>query len=199
MTDKWHLRGNYFESCTCDLVCPCIFLKSPTKGYCKAMVGWQITDGQMNDTDLSGLNVALYLNAPSDLTDGGWRVALYIDARSDDAQKDALTKIYSGEVGGHLAVVAGFFGEVMGIHTANIDIRYTDSEKQMDIEGVGQMKTKAVEGADGGQVTVSNNPLAVAPGYPIVVHETESLSYNHEEEHSHKGTVALASPFSYQP
>ena len=80
MSDNWSLQGNYFESCTCDLVCPCIFLMPPTKGYCNALVGWRIDKGHLEDVKLDGVKVAVYLEAPGLLTDGGWVVCLYIVA-----------------------------------------------------------------------------------------------------------------------
>ena len=32
-----YLRGTYFESCTCDTICPCLILLDPTRGHCKAL------------------------------------------------------------------------------------------------------------------------------------------------------------------
>ena len=32
-----YLRGTYFESCTCETICPCLLLLDPTQGYCKAL------------------------------------------------------------------------------------------------------------------------------------------------------------------
>ena len=200
MSDNWKLKGRYFESCSCDTaVCPCIFLQSPTEGYCKALIGWVIDEGHMDSTDLSGLNVGLYLNAPGDLTEGGWQVALYLDDRASDEQKAALQKIYGGEVGGHPAVIASLFGKVMGVHSASIKIDYGDKEKSLVIEGVGETRVHALEGAEGNDVTVCNPPLAVAPGHDIHVHQTKMMKYDHEEQHSHEGTTSLASAFTYQP
>jgi len=199
MSNNWKIEGNYFESCTCDVVCPCIFLKSPTKGHCTALVGWAIEKGHLDNTDLAGLNVGIYLHAPGDLTDGGWRIALYIDDRASAEQKAALEKIYGGEVGGHPAVIASLVGEVMGVHSASIQIDYGAKEKSMVIKGVGEVKVHALEGAEGKYVTVENPPLAVAPGHAIAVHETDVMKYDHEEKHSHAGTVSLASAFTYQP
>ncbi len=199
MANNWKLEGQYFESCTCDLVCPCIFLKPPTQGFCKAMVGWQIEKGHMDDVDLSDLNVGLWLHAPGLLTDGGWQVALYIDERADAQQAEALQKIWGGEVGGHPAVIAGLVGEMKGVHLTKVDITYTDKEKTMKIGDHGEVKVNALEGAEGKSVLVENHPLAVAPGFPVTVHESEYINYNHDEEFQVSETVGLASPFSYQP
>ena len=115
MTKQWQLKGNYFESCNCDIMCPCIFLKPPTKGYCKALVAWQINQGNMEDIDLSGLNVGLYVTANGNMIEGNWKIVLYIDAKANDQQKEALTEIYGGEVGGHPAVLASLVGEIIKV------------------------------------------------------------------------------------
>lgn len=32
---KWVLKADYVDACSCDLACPCLFGGSPTHGYCK--------------------------------------------------------------------------------------------------------------------------------------------------------------------
>ena len=200
MSENWIIKGRYFESCTCDIVCPCIFLQPPSKGFCEAFVGWQIDGGHKDDTDLSGLHVAAWLHAPGLLTDGGWKLALYIDEKANDTQKDALTKIYGGEVGGHPAVIASLVGEVMGVHSAAISFSYEDKRKELVIQGVGEVKMDAIEGEDGGAVKVSNHPLAVSPGQPVVIHKSEHLEYNdYGKNWTQSGTVGLSAPFEYKP
>ena len=200
MSSNWIIKGKYFESCTCDLVCPCIFLKPPTKGFCEAFVGWGIEEGHYDDTDLSNLNVSVWLHAPGLLTDGGWDLALYIDSRASDAQKSALENIYGGKAGGHPAVIASLVGNVMGVHSAEISFNYGDKTKEMTVKGVGEARLKAVEGADGGDVVVTNNPLAVSPGFPTVIHESQNIEYHgYDKNWQHSGTVGLAAPFEYKP
>ncbi len=60
----WSLKGTYFESCNCDLACPCIFLSPPTQGECSVLVGWHVEDGTDEGVSLSGLNVALAVHSP---------------------------------------------------------------------------------------------------------------------------------------
>ncbi len=198
MVNDWRLEGQYFESCNCDLVCPCIFLRPPTQGFCKAMVGWQIEKGYMDDVDLSGLNVGLWLYAPGLMTEGGWQVTLYIDERADAQQAEALQKIWGGTVGGHPAVIAGLVGEIKGVHSAKVDITYTDKQKTMKIGDYGEVKVNALEGAEGKHVSVENHPLAIAPGFAATVHQSEYINYSHNEEFQCAETVGLASAFVYQ-
>lgn len=199
MPNDWKLEGKYFESCTCDLVCPCIFLRPPTKNFCKAMVGWQIEKGYMDDVNLSGLNVGLWLYAPGLMTEGGWQITLYIDERADEKQQQALQKIWGGQVGGHPAVLASLVGEIKGVHSAKIEISYADKEKTMKISDYGEVKVQAVEGAGGEPVSVENHPLAIAPGFPVTVHQSEYINYDHGEKFQCTETVGLSSPFVYQP
>ncbi len=199
MANDWKLEGQYFESCNCDLVCPCIFLRPPTQGFCNAMVGWQIEKGYMDDVDLSGLNVGLWLYAPGLMTEGGWQVTLYIDERADAKQAEALQRIWGGTVGGHPAVIAGLVGEIKGVHSAKVDITYTDKQKTMNIGDYGEVKVNALEGAEGKHVLVENHPLTIAPGFAATVHQSEYINYSHNEEFQCAETVGLASPFVYQP
>ena len=118
MSENWSVKGNYFESCNCDLVCPCIFLEPPTEGFCEAQVGWSIDEGHLDGVDLSGRKVGVWLHAPCEgenknLTDGGWSLALYVDDGATDEQFNAICELWSGNHGGHLAVIASL-GVILG-------------------------------------------------------------------------------------
>src|SRR6266511_4299164 len=54
------------------------------------------TDSVVNldDTDVSGVNVALYNLFPSNLTAGNWKVGLVIDDGASDEQASALERIF---------------------------------------------------------------------------------------------------------
>src|SRR5687768_17290848 len=111
MSEKWKLTGTYFEACSCDIACPCTFLSAPTTGECSAFAGWHIENGNFANVNLSGLNVALALHAPGHMLEVKWRVAVYIDITASEEQKSALTKIFTGQVGGHIANLIPFIGE----------------------------------------------------------------------------------------
>ncbi|MDE0249789.1 MAG: DUF1326 domain-containing protein [Gammaproteobacteria bacterium] len=196
----WSVQGSYFESCTCENLCPCILLKNPTEGYCKAIVGWHIEKGHCGDVNLDGVKVGVWLHAPGHLTEGNWRLALYVDEQASDAQFDAICALWSGEGGGHLSVIASLVGEVMSAKKAKITYESTDSKKHLVIEGVGENEMYPMEGEDGKPVIVSNHPLAVAPGNPVVVHESKNATYSDNSiEWSASGKAGLASPFQYGP
>ena len=107
---NWEIKGTYFESCNCNIACPCIFLESPSTGECTVLIAWQVESGNYNGTELDGLNVALAAYVPGNMIDVDWKVALYIDQRANEAQQEALTLIFSGQAGGHFAAISQHVG-----------------------------------------------------------------------------------------
>jgi hypothetical protein len=57
-------------------------------------------------TSLEGLNVVLAAHSPGHMLQTKWKVALYLDERDTPEQRDALTKVFAGQAGGHLANLA---------------------------------------------------------------------------------------------
>src|SRR2546426_5963462 len=112
---KFVVEGDYFEACSCKVMCSCIFLAPATEDHCDVFIGWHIRTGKMGDVDLKGLNAALVVSSPKQMTDGGWKLALYIDERASKAQADALTGIFSGGAGGHLPHLGPLVGSVAGV------------------------------------------------------------------------------------
>ena len=52
-TKNWILQGSYFETCNCEIACPCVWLQPPTTGDCKLLVAWHIDQGHL-DNQVSG-------------------------------------------------------------------------------------------------------------------------------------------------
>ena len=96
MSNKWKLSGTYFEACNCDAACPCVFLSDPTEDECTALVGWHIEDGHLEGVSLDGLNVVLAVVSPGNMVKVKWDAAIYFDYRADEAQQNALTRIFTG-------------------------------------------------------------------------------------------------------
>ena len=197
---QWKVEGNYFESCTCDNVCPCLLLKDPTVGSCTAFVGWGIDKGHYGDVGLDGLKVALWLHAPGNLLNGNWRVALYIDDQASDAQYDALHAMWGGEGGGHLGVISSLISDVLSVKKANISILDTAEKKHLVVEGVGENEIYPMKGEDGNDIVVSKTPLAVAPQNPITLHESKKARYHDNGiDWYESGKAGLSSAFQYGP
>ncbi len=198
MSTNWKITGQYFESCNCDLVCPCIFLAPPTQGFCEAFVGWHIESGHLDDVELNDLKVSAWLHSPGALTEGGWKLALYIDERATEAQKNAIVELWSGDHGGHLAIIAGLVGEVMSVKQVPIEFTQKDRTHYLKVGDIGVNIMHELEGEDGGEVKVSNHPLAVSPSEPVTISKSESATYKDNGIDWHQSEkVGLSAPFTY--
>jgi hypothetical protein len=196
---SWNLQGTYFETCNCEVVCPCNFLGAPTEGECTALVAWHIDHGADGEASLDGLNVAIAVHSPGPMTETKWRVALYLDERASDQQKQALTRIFAGQAGGHPAVLASFVGDVLGVATARIDYQAAGRRRSVSIAGIGATEIEAIEGQAGGEVTVDKHPFSIAPGEVHTVARSKRLNY---ADHGMNWTISdkhgFYAPFAYQ-
>ena len=199
MSDQWKLTGGYFEACNCDAACPCVFLGAPTKGECTVLVAWHIDKGNFGSTNLDGLNTVLAAHSPGHMLQVKWKVALYLDERATGEQRDALTRIFSGQAGGHLANLAPCIGQVLGVKTVPIDYRAEGKRRSLGIRSLAEVEIEAVPGQNGAEVTLANMPFSVVAGIPAVVAKSKRLSYRdygYEWEITDKN--GFYSPFTYQ-
>jgi hypothetical protein len=101
----YHVRGTYLESCNCDAICPCRRIDDraggrSTHGICEGALSWRIESGEADGTDLSGLAAVLAAHYSDDEARSPWDYALFVDDRGDEAQRSALGRLFSGELGG---------------------------------------------------------------------------------------------------
>lgn len=199
MSDKWSLTGTYFEACNCDVACPCVFLSPPTTGDCTVFVGWHIDKGSQGKVTLDGLNVALAVHSPGNMVATKWQAAVYFDSKASEAQKSALTQIFTGQAGGHPAVLVSFVGEVLGVKSVGIDYHADGKRRSLKIADIVEAEIEAIGGADGSEVTIKGPPLSISPGYAATVAKSKKLSYHDyglQWEISEKN--GFFSPFAYQ-
>ena len=198
MTDQWKLDGTYMEACTCEVPCPCTMLSDPTEGTCTAVVAWHIGEGHFKGVSLDDLNVAVALHAPGNMADGDWQAAVYLDNRASPEQQDALSTIFGGQAGGHPAHLADFISEVRIVEAASLTFETDGQRGSLRIGEVGEARAEPVEGQGGEAPTITNHPLAVAPGYPAVVAKTSRARFGDQGiAFDVAGRSALLSPFTY--
>jgi hypothetical protein len=139
---QWRLSGDYFENCSCAVVCPCLvsaappMTSRPTEGVCNVPAVFHIESGRYDDVVLDGLNVALALHTPGPMADGNWSVAAYIDERADDKQTEALGAIFTGVAGGPVAAFAPLISKNLGVKKVPITFRIDGKKRSAEIPGV---------------------------------------------------------------
>jgi hypothetical protein len=122
-TPAWLVSGQYYETCNCDFVCPCIpgqLAVRPTKGQCEFAMAFQIDRGKYGHVSLDGLGFIVLGLTPAEMNKGNWSVGLITDERATAEQRDAITAIASGASGGPLAALSGLIGKFLGVQSAPI-------------------------------------------------------------------------------
>ena len=121
---SWSLRGSYVETCSCELMCPCnmSFDHGATYDYCRVTLVFNISDGQIEGTDVGGLKAAVIADTPKVMTEGNWKLGMFIDDRATDEQMEKLAGVFSGQMGGPMAGLVPLVGEVLGVERAPIEV-----------------------------------------------------------------------------
>jgi hypothetical protein len=121
----WSLEGNYVETCSCELMCPCnlSFDHGATYDFCRVSLVFDIAEGDVDGTDIGGLKVALVADTPKVMTEGNWKLGVFIDDRATEEQGEKLVQVFSGQLGGPMAGLAPLVGEMLGVERASIDVQ----------------------------------------------------------------------------
>ena len=120
---RWRVAGDWFDTCSCNIPCPCTFAQPPTNDTCEGILAWRIRTGNYGDVTLDGLGIMAAGAFKGNIWEGKNKavMAMFIDERADAKQREALQMIFSGRVGGWPATFASFIGEVRGMDFAPID------------------------------------------------------------------------------
>lgn len=158
-TPSWQVGGQYYETCSCDFVCPCILGQMavrPSKGSCTFAMAMQIERGDYGNVSLNGLGFIILGLTPEAMGKGNWSVGLIIDERASAEQREAVTAIASGAAGGPMAALSGLIGKFLGAESA--PIRFDRSGVKWSVKA-----STLVDMAAEGQMGM--NPDATEPLY----------------------------------
>ena len=158
-TPTWKVEGQYYETCSCDFVCPCLpgqLTVSPTKGSCTFAMAFQIDRGSYGNVSLDGLGFIILGLTPEAMGKGNWSVGLIADERASVGQREAITAIASGSAGGPMSALSGLIGKFLGVESAPIHFHRSGAKWSVKASRFVDM---AAEGAKG------INPNATEPLY----------------------------------
>ena len=122
---SWNLEGTYFETCSCEVVCPCTASLALAADYdrCRVTLVFNVTRGDVEGTDVSGLKVAAIADTPKVMSDGNWRLGVFFDAAASDEQADKLGAVFGGQLGGPMEALGPLIGENLGVERVPIEVR----------------------------------------------------------------------------
>jgi hypothetical protein len=134
---SWQIAGEYFETCSCDYVCPCVptnLTGKPTKGWCNFAMVFHIEKGKADPAiTLDGLTFAVLGHTPEIMGKGNWSVGLIIDERASAEQKQAITTIASGSGGGPPAILISVVGKLLGVESRPIQFNKDGLRRSVSI------------------------------------------------------------------
>lgn len=155
----WQISGDYFETCSCDYLCPCVpsnLAAPPTKGYCDVAMIFHIDHGSYGNTSLDELNFALIAHTPDIMGKGDWSVGLITDERATPEQQQALMAIASGQAGGPPAGLGPLLGTFLGAESKPIHYQKNGMSRSVSIPGILDQACEGVPSA-----ADSNQPLYI--------------------------------------
>jgi hypothetical protein len=202
-TATWRITGEYFESCNCDVVCPCEIStkgglrESPSQGYCDVFLAFHLNQGSFGEVDLAGLNVVLVLHTPGPMAEGNWTAAAYLDARASAAQQQALGAIFGGAAGGPPGGLAGLITDLREPKVVPISYESEGKQRRVQIPGILDSAVHAVPG--GGN---PDEPIIKRNAHPLFPELVQAASLHttytdHGFSWDHAGTNGDYASFSW--
>jgi hypothetical protein len=163
---RWHVAGNWFDVCKCNIPCPCSFAQPPTYGDCDGVLLWHVREGNYGDVGLDDLNVLMLGSFVGNIwgEHSDAYAALFLDERADESQRQALQMIFGGQAGGWPGqFVEAFGGELRGLEYAPIRVSIDDDLAAWSAEVPGRVvaRAEALTGPttpEGARVQVLNLP-----------------------------------------
>lgn len=159
-------------------------------------------DANNNSINLDNLSVVVSVHAPGHMLTGPkWKIVLYLDEKANNDQKDALTRIFTGQVGGDFFVeMLSRTGEILGIRSVPIEFNIEGKKRRkIKIPAIAEMDIEGLTGSDPNvESKVVNPAFSNTPGIdPIIARATRHTFKDHGLEWDNSGRNAFYSRFTY--
>src|SRR5215210_6499570 len=131
----WQIEGTYFETCSCEVVCPCTASLALGADYdrCRVTLVFHVTDGDVDGTDVSGLTVAAVGDAPKVMSEGNWRLGVFIDDNASDEQAEKLGGVFGGQLGGPMEALGPLIGENLGVERVPMELSHENGTHRIRV------------------------------------------------------------------
>jgi hypothetical protein len=202
---EWTLKADYIETCNCDYGCPCNFNGFPSNGFCSALVGYHIRQGNYGSVKLDDLDVVDVYSWPKAIHEGNGTHQIFITNKArEQEQKDAIIKIFTGKAkgNGHFELFATTIKYQLDPQFVDIHMNVNGRKSSFTVPGVIDVKLENfVNPVTGGeQDTKIQLPkgfiwkLADAAKTKIMSISTSSLNFNHSGKNAFYSIVEFQGP-----
>lgn len=151
---SYRISGDYFETCSCNPACPCIFRSDATHGYCKASVIFHVAEGTVGGVEVEGLSVVIVLVSAGNMSAhlGKMRGVLYVDEQGTPEQRQALSGVFSG-------LFAPFMAKMEGPKAASITYAREGDTFSVMIPDILDAAIEPLKGPRGNQTALHHVPF----------------------------------------
>ena len=195
--DKWRLKGKFYEACRQSGHCALWFGRDLTEGPCSNFATFQITEGHINDIDMTGIIIIQCgdgigpTQEDLDQSKGGGikEGAVYVSDNATKEQREVLQSFVKNHLGAEL------WKQCLGVKFVKIDI--IDSNGMYHITfPFGEKKLSKATG-EGNKFVILENPRAYNQAVPLTNYiccntwHWKYQDYGKSYEFNHRsGTVA---------
>jgi hypothetical protein len=168
----WSFKGTLYESCSCNMFCPCWFgvqdLMIMDKGWCDGTIGVLIDEGSSDDVSLDGREVILTVHFPGPtLFDGNATARVSIDDGADDDQVRELDKIFHGEVGGPMEVIGSLVSTWLPTKKASIELTDEGDAVTISADGSGALRSTLLRDPEGNSFELRGGGFVTGLGMEV--------------------------------
>jgi hypothetical protein len=137
----WCLEGQLFETCNCEILCPCSVYPLAGADYdrCLNVYAFRIDSGQIEGVDVARTIMVLAFDAPKYFLEGNWRLGLLVDAASSEEQAAKLTALFSGQLGGPMAALSGMVSENLGVERVPMQYSVDRCTRVLTVGNLGRL------------------------------------------------------------
>ncbi len=174
---NYEIEGRLLEVCSCNVLCPCWVGENPDGGTCDSALAWHVDGGTIQGIDVTGRTVALSVHIPGNvLTPKSWKAAVFVDDGASDEQQAALLKVFTGQLGGGIADLAGLIGEVVAVERVPITFTVDGGKGRLKIGSIADAEMSPFTGATGKPTVLSETVFSTIPGSPVFASKAERFT-----------------------
>ncbi len=164
----YEIEGRLLEVCTCNVLCPCWVGEDPDFKTCDTTIAWGIEKGTVDGVNVDGLTMAVSAHIPKNiLIPKSWKAVVFVDERATKDQEDALLRLFTGQLGGGVADLAGLIGEVVAVERVPINFTVEGGKGRLKIGSLVEAEMAPFIGATGNPTTLADTVFSTIPGSPV--------------------------------
>ena len=165
---SYEIEGRLLEVCTCNVLCPCWVGEDPDYKTCDTTIAWGIEKGSIEGVDVSGLTMAVSAHIPKNiLIPKSWKAVVFVDDKATSEQEGVLLQLFTGQLGGAVADLAGLIGEVVAVERVPIVFTVADGKGRIAIGKIVEAEMAPFVGATGNPTTLAETVFSTIPGSPV--------------------------------